>query len=39
MYEKPQIITFTKEDLESLQLACGSCCGAVCCTPSGSGHD
>ena len=25
-YEKPEVLTFTKEDLEILQLSCKTCC-------------
>ena len=25
-YEKPEVLTFTKEDLKNLQLSCSTCC-------------
>jgi|GEM_PF-5539991 hypothetical protein len=31
-YEKPEIATYSKEELEALELACGS----VCCAGGGS---
>ena len=38
-YEKPTMVTYTPEELATLELACGSSCSGVCCSPSGSGHD
>ena len=30
-YEKPEMVTYTADDLAELELACGSCCGGACC--------
>lgn len=38
-YVAPEIVSYTAEDLVALELACYSCCGGNCCSPSGSGHD
>ena len=35
-YITPEITSYTAEDLLALELACGTCCGGVCCAAGGS---
>jgi hypothetical protein len=35
-YVKPEIISYTSEDLAALELACGTCYTGVCCSAGGS---
>jgi hypothetical protein len=35
-YVAPEITSYTSEDLIALELACGTCCGGVCCSAGGS---
>ena len=35
-YVAPEITSYTSEDLAALELACGTCCGGVCCSAGGS---
>ena len=35
-YIAPEITSYTAEDLLALELACGTCCGGVCCAAGGS---
>ena len=36
VYIKPEIISYSSEDLIALEMACGTCCGGVCCAAGGS---